>query len=89
MFLVQFRLVSAISSCNGSKISEVCYLGERFVSSDYPLGSKPSLINTTLRINEILEINEEKHTISLLLDMYVLWTDKRISINQSQGDIQM
>ena len=88
IFLVQVQLAKAISFCNGSEESEVCYLGKRFVSSDYPSGSHPVLINTTLKINEILEINAEKHTISLLLDMFVIWTDERIWINQSQADIQ-
>lgn len=83
-------MVNAIKSefapCDQSEQVKVCHEGKSYVSSDFPVGSVPCPINVTMQVKDVIEINEEKHTITLFLDIFVTWTDERINVNQDDND---
>ena len=44
----------------------------------------PLLLNSTINVNDIIEVDEEMETITLSLKIILEWYDYRLSVNRSQ-----
>ena len=66
----------------------MCFLVEE--AQDYvPTNSPqplPSMIDITIQINDINEVDEEKQAVELSLRIMLDWQDNRLSVNRSKED---
>ena len=92
--LVIFTLLFSVAKCeigpcqNSTKPSELCHLNENYDPSGYPPCPGPCLIDITMEVKDVLEIDEKANTISLFLNIIAEWNDKRIYINRTQEQIE-
>ena len=47
-----------------------------------------TLINVTLTINDIMEVDETKQTVTILFKIILEWFEPRIDVKRSQEDIE-
>ena len=75
--LVAGKNVEELEPCNATSAnSNICYASDVY-HSNTPSESPMSII-TSLDIREIVDINESKQTLTLLINFKVTWIDKRI-----------
>lgn len=74
-----------LTSCLKSTSPDICYNGDRYDVAKFP--SPPTVVDTVIRVEEISEINEEKQTVTIFLEVHLIWVDRRISFNQTDGNI--
>ena len=74
-----------IQKCDESKKSQVCYIGESYIRSEYPEPS-PCNVNVTIHLKEIYKIDENKNTLSLFIRLSTFWEDKRLSLFRTEKD---
>ena len=72
--------------CKQSVESKVCFLVDKL--EDYVPTQEgvpiPLLLNSTINVNDIIEVDEEMETITLSLKIILEWYDYRLSVNRSQ-----
>ena len=77
-----------ILPCKDSPLSKVCFLVDE--AEDYVLTNSPSplptMIDITIEINGINEVDEEKQAVELSLRIILEWQDSRLSVNRSKED---
>ena len=77
-----------ILPCNKSALSKVCFLVEE--AEDYvPTNSPeplPTMVNISIQINDINEVDEDKQALELSLYIILEWQDNRLSVNRSKED---
>ena len=75
--LVAGKNVEELEPCNATSAnSNICYASDVY-HSNTPSESPMSII-TSLDIRDIVDINESKQTLTLLINFKVTWSDKRI-----------
>lgn len=74
-----------LTACAESTSPGLCHKGDHYSVSDYP--SEPTIVNTTLWIKDISEINVERQAITMFLEVAIEWLDERINFNQRDGNI--
>ena len=78
-----------ILPCKQSLESKVCFLVDNineYVPTNAPKPS-PTLVDSTLNVNDIINVDEEEQTFTLLMKIILTWHDDRVSVNRSQADI--
>ena len=75
-----------ILPCKHSPLSTVCFLEEGYVRTNSPQ-PLPTMIDITIEINAIIEVNEEIQAVELSLKIILEWQENRLSANQSKEDI--
>ena len=73
--------------CNENITSEVCFLPENYQVGDPPR-PYPTIINTTINLKDIVEVDLERKTITMSLKMVLEWTDMSVSILQTKEDLE-
>ena len=71
--------------CNESVESKVCILVDDiddYVPTNTPK-PLPAFIDITITVNNIIEVDEEKQTVSLSLQVTLEWNDTRLSANHT------
>ena len=84
---IKFASTKGLQSC--TKISnvknEICTDSEEVYQSNSP-PETPTLIGITVNVREIVDINEVKQTLTLLVTFGFLWKDNRILATDSTMD---
>ena len=75
-----------ILPCKHSPLSTVCFLEEGYVRTNSPQ-PLPTMIDITIEINAIIEVDEEIQAVELSLKIILEWQENRLSANQSKEDI--
>ena len=81
-----FGIKGEILPCNNGPLSTVCFLEEDYVLTNSPQ-PLPTMIDITIQINAINEVDEEKQAVELSLKVILEWQDKRLSVNRSKEDV--
>ena len=86
IILVQFLklLVAAkvdLEPCNSTTSNEICYASDEY-HSNAPSHS-PISVSASVDIKEIVDINEIKQTLTMLINFKVIWIDNRTNINKT------
>ena len=94
----QILILVSILSCNGeitpckdSVESKVCFLvttKDGYVPTKNP-EPLPTLINVTVNINDILDVNEEKKFVTLSMRITVEWYDFKLDVKRSNEEAKM
>ena len=63
----------------------MCFLEEDYVLTNSPQ-PLPTMIDITIEINAINEVDEEKQAVELSLKIVLDWQDNRLSVNRSEED---
>ena len=85
IFLVILSLLMEISanlrSCSEKhEKQEVCFRGKEAYDNPFPI-----VLDTDLHLKEIIEINEDKNSVSLFIDFWTLWTDPGLSLSNNSS----
>ena len=81
----------AILPCKNSVESKLCILADKideYVTTKSP-EPIPTLINITLTINDIFEVDEEKKSVTLAMKIILEWFDFRLDVKRSNEENQM
>jgi hypothetical protein len=84
LFLFNTSLV-----CNGENIVHPrLYLSPNYSIHDAPIYPKegPLHVNFTINLNNILEVDEVDHLISLETSVRMYWKDRRVKVNPREGE---
>ena len=94
----QLLILVSILSCNGeitpckdSVESKVCFIvttKDGYVPTKNP-DPLPTLINVTVNINDIIDVNEEKKYVTLLMRITVEWYDFKLDVKRSNDEAKM
>ena len=77
----------SIKSCDKSEENTVCFKDEKYAATINP-EPLPTLINVTVNVNDIIDVNEEDQTVTLILKLILEWYDERIKVDRSQQYIE-
>ena len=80
-----FGIKGEILPCNNGPLSTVCFLEEDYVPTKSPK-PLPTMIDITIEIIDIKEVDEEKQAVELSLKIILDWQDNRLSVNRSKED---
>ena len=85
IFLFILSLLMEISanlrSCSEKhEIQEVCFSGKKAYDIPFPI-----VLDTDLHLKEIIEVNEDKNSVSLFIDLWTLWTDPGLSLSNNSS----
>ena len=78
-----------ILPCGQSVNSTVCYNSETiegYVPTSTP--EKMTFINITLTINNIIEVDESKQTVTMLFKIILEWFEPRVDVKRSQEEME-
>ena len=93
--IVVVVIILSISSCNGKIYqcdsennveSNVCTLVHPNHIFGFPK-PRPLHIDIRISVEDVTEVDEEKETVTLSLQITLEWNDTRLSLNQSKEDI--
>ena len=90
VLLIQAKILTAISEklvlplCKETKIEDtLCSLVEDYDHFSPP--EYPTEIYSNLEVRAIQDIDESKHTVTFLVEIYIFWTDQRLSYTNTTG----
>ena len=75
-----------VKQCNETMKGQICHINETYMKSEYPVPS-PCIVDLSVHLKGIYDIDEDMNTISLFLRLTTLWTDKRINLNQDEKNM--
>lgn len=86
-------IICSISCCNGTILpcnksieSKVCFnLTDEYIPTNSP-EPLPTIISTTIKVGEIIGVNEEEQTVTLLLKIILEWNDTKLSVVRSKKE---
>ena len=59
---------------------EVCFRGKEAYDNPFPI-----VLGTDLHLKEIIEISEDKNSVSLFIDLWTLWTDPGLGLSNNSS----
>ena len=86
-FLNILCIEAKLDSCEDSLENEICY-GQVPYSPSVNPEPLPNIINITMNVNDVIEVNEEDQTVKLMLKLILEWYDPRISVKRSQEYVE-
>ena len=87
LILILTHLAScSLEFCSDGVKSQICKVGDKL--QDYKVAPKPfpALVNVTINIISILDVNEEEQTVSLQMKMKLTWSESRLKVFPKQED---
>ena len=89
LILAIFRCsLGMIVPCQDSVESKVCFLVEK--QEDYvpTISPKPypAIVDISFFITDVVQVNDEKQTVTLMMKLFLSWIDTRLSVRKSQND---
>ena len=90
ILLMTFCICKGIVPCKDSVQSKVCFLVDKiedYVSTNNP-EPFPTLVDTFLSIIDVIRVDEERQTVTLLLKMQLSWYDLRLDVDRSNEDTE-
>lgn len=88
LFLLR-NVFAIVLPCSQGHLSEVCYLGQYYSTSEFPNGPNQTSINITIWFKDIVNIDEEIQSLTLFTTIGIQWEDQRLSVNQNEADIKL
>ena len=89
LFILTSFSNAKILPCGQSVNSTVCYNAETiegYVPTSTP--EKMTFINISLTINNIIEVDETKQTVTMLFKIILEWFEPRVDVKRSQEEIE-
>ena len=92
VFLVSMALLFAngdILTCKDSVESKLCLKVDKiddYITTKSP-EPHPTLINITLTVSDVFDVNENKKTVTLVMKIVLEWFDFRLDVKRSQQEI--
>ena len=86
IFLTTFCVCKGIVPCKDSVQSKVCFLVDKiedYVSTNNP-EPFPTLVETFLSIIDVIRVDEDRQTVSVLMKMRLHWHDLRLDVNRTK-----
>ena len=77
IFLNIFRAL-ALEKCTDETSKELCYDTDEYLKHEPP--KVPTVVNLFATINQILDVDEESHTVKLMVQLTSKWEDERLKI---------
>ena len=77
-----------IVPCQDSVESKVCFLVEKqedYISTLSPQ-PYPTIIDISFYITDVVQVNDESQTVTLMMKMFLSWVDSRLSVRKSKKD---
>lgn len=72
-------------ACSAITSPDICHKGDYYSAIEFP-PAEPTMVETIMWIKDISEINVEKQSITLFMQVLIRWNDERISFNQTDGN---
>ena len=69
---------SALQKCNDETSKGFCYEGDVYLKHEPP--KIPTIVNLIVTLNQVLDVNEEKHTVELMVQVTSKWQDDRLKL---------
>ena len=88
VLLLEFGVNGAILPCKDSVESKLCLNVTKiddYITTISP-DPIPTLINITLTINDVFDVNEDKKTVTLNMKIILEWFDFRLDVKRSQKE---
>ena len=83
LFMLTIQTVkSRIANCEESSEDEVCYQQNPYIVSTSP-APLPTLVNITVKIKDVISINEEKQSMTIKFRFSLGWYDSRLHVKRS------
>ena len=86
ILLMTFCICKGIAPCKVSVQSKVCFLVDKiedYVSTNNP-EPFPTLVETFLSIIDVIRVDEDRQTVSVLMKMRLSWHDLRLDVNRTK-----
>ena len=69
--------------CNDSFVDTVCFMNEKYIPTISP-DPLPTKVNITINLFDVLNVDPEEHSVTLMLKMRFTWIDERLDIQRSE-----
>ena len=69
---------SALQKCIDETSKGFCYEGDAYLKHEPP--KIPTIVNLIVTLNQVLDVNEEKHTVELMVQVTSKWQDDRLKL---------
>ena len=79
--------LGSCSSSDSKSLPRLCKKQAHYKSSEFPQ-PLPSQVNTTIKIKQLLSVNEADETITIFVEYQSCWTDDRVGIRRSPENIE-
>ena len=79
--------LGSCSSSDSKSLPRLCKKQAHYKSSEFPQ-PLPSQVNTTIKIKQLLSVNEADETITIFVEYQSCWTDDRVGIRRSPDNIE-
>ena len=76
-----------INICTNNYTDHVCFKNAFYKASVNP-DPLPTMINITLNIKEVINVNEEDQTITMQMKLMAEWYDNRLDVIRSEDYIE-
>ena len=74
--------IAALRNCSISHTkSAVCFKNETAYSNPFP-----AILGVQVHLKDIIEVNEQKNSISIQMELWTFWSDHRLAL--SDGEIE-
>ena len=86
ILVMTFGFCKGIVPCKDSVQSKVCFLVDKiedYVSTNNP-EPFPTLVETFLSIIDVIRVDEDRQTVSVLMKMRLQWHDLRLDVNRTK-----
>ena len=75
--------LSLFLHCNKSFVDTVCFKNEKYIPTNSP-NPLPTKVNITINFFNVINVDPEEHSVTLMLKMGFRWIDKRLHIQRSE-----
>ena len=87
LFHKSYAQLGSCSSSDSKSLPRLCKKQAHYKSSEFPQ-PLPSQVNTTIKIKQLLSVNEADETITIFLEYQSSWIDDRVGIRRSPENIE-
>ena len=77
LLLCFIKLGLALQKCSDESTKELCYVTDTYLKNEPP--KIPTPVNLIVTLKQILDVNEESHTVKLMVQMTSKWEDNRLN----------